>query len=460
MNTILKLWCCVVVTAQLFCFSCGTSGKKYLNAAEEASAWISSTGVIQNDRVFFPSQPDTMKRGEISLYYGVPGPVLFYLELYKATGKEQYKRQALSAANWLIEQAHSDSAGYYWTDVTIRGTPYPDPGLYTGTAGVGTAFLELGKMFNDSLHWKYARGAADWLTAHKIKEKQGADWNGSNDIISGAAGTGLFLIRASKILGNPAYLETAKDAGDFLISRSISDPPGVKWGASADTSRLYPNFSHGTSGIAYFLAVLYQATHEERYLKAAVEGANWLIAHKEVSAGEGDAWYHHEPDGKNLYYVGWCHGPAGTGRLFYQLFLVTGDSTYFSILKETARWLITCGIPDKLLPGFWNVSVCCGNAGIADFFADMYRLTGNKLYRDWAVKIADDLLNKASPSKPGLKWIQAENRTRPNEVYAQTGYSQGAAGIGILLLKMYAYSYDIPPFIPLTLPDSPFFIEK
>lgn len=429
----------------------------YLQTAEDAGQWISSTALKEGDLLFWPSQPDTMQRGEISFYHGVPGPILFFLELYKATKNEEYRNNTEKGAGWLISKAIKENGGFYWSDYSRNGKPVPDAGLYTGTAGVGTVFLELYQHLDDDTYKKYAKGAADWLAANAREMKKGGiSWNGVTDIISGTAGTGFFLINAAEKLNNRGYLETAEKAGDFLIGEAVDDPPGKKWKAFPNYTRIYPNFSHGTSGISYYLALLYEKTRDEKYLNVALEGAKWLEAHETEHSGEGHAWYHHEPDGKDLYYVGWCHGPAGTARLFYQLYKVTGEEKWMQWVKGCADWLLTCGLLEKTLDGFWNVSVCCGHAGIIDFFADLYKLTGEKQYWEFAVKLAEDLLDKAAEGSPGFKWIQAENRTRPNEVYAQTGYSQGASGIGLTLLKLFAFSKEKIPFSVFVMPDNSF----
>jgi hypothetical protein len=51
-------------------------------------------------------------------------------------------------------------------------------------------------------------------------------------------------------------------------------------------------------------------------------------------------------------------------------------------------------------------------------------------------------------------WIQAEHRVRPDLLVAQTGYMQGAAGIGMLLLHLEAFEKGRGAEI--ILPDSPF----
>ena len=49
--------------------------------------------------------------------------------------------------------------------------------------------------------------------------------------------------------------------------------------------RRMPNFSHGTAGIAYFLARVHEETNERKYLDAAIAGAKYLQA---IAKTEGD----------------------------------------------------------------------------------------------------------------------------------------------------------------------------
>jgi hypothetical protein len=52
--------------------------------------------------------------------------------------------------------------------------------------------------------------------------------------------------------------------------------------------------------------------------------------------------------------------------------------------------------------------------------------------------MADDLLARATEEHGGLSWVQAENRVQPDNLEAQVGYMQGAAGVGIALLHLDA----------------------
>ena len=85
---------------------------------------------------------------------------------------------------------------------------------------------------------------------------------------------------------------------------------------------------------------------------------------------------------------------------------------------------------------------CCGTAGAAEHFLTLYRTTGNAEYKAFADRLNDDLVRRASsvdtPGGDGRKWIQAEHRVQPEFLVAQTGFMQGAAGVGKYFLHMDA----------------------
>ncbi|MBM3792243.1 MAG: hypothetical protein FJW35_18095, partial [Acidobacteria bacterium] len=174
-----------------------------------------------------------------------------------------------------------------------------------------------------------------------------------------------------------------------------------------------------------------------------------------VTQGDTCLIFHNEPDGRDLHYLGWCHGPVGTARLWYRLFRVTCDCAWMEWAGRSARAVLQSGIPQRQTPGFWNnAGQCCGSAGVAEFMLDLHRVTGNGIFLDFARKVTGHLLGAATAEGGGLKWIQAEHRTRPEFLVAQTGYMQGAAGIGMWLLHLDAFERGVPGRI--VLPDSLF----
>ena len=202
-----------------------------------------------------------------------------------------------------------------------------------------------------------------------------------------------------------------------------------------------PNFTHGTAGVAYFLAALYEATGSARFLEAAMAGADQLKAIAETHSGDCCLIFHHEDvgslKGTHRHYLGFCQGPPGTSRLFERLFMVTGDMEWRRWVERCSEAVLRSGIPEVRTEGFWNnVGQCCGSAGIIDHFVDQYRLFGDHRFLEFAQRLADNLLQRALQSDDGLKWIQAEHRTQPKLLEAQTGYMQGAAGIACSLLNL------------------------
>ncbi|HYK91702.1 MAG TPA: lanthionine synthetase LanC family protein, partial [Acidobacteriota bacterium] len=407
--------------------------------ARGAGQWILSVAKDRDGALTWPVNDTDRKQPAFDLYSGMPGGILLLAELGKEDPAGPF-RQAVPAAVAGLESLRIADA---WA--IRKGNQIQVPsGLYTGIAGIGWLYLELFRVTGEPLYRDKAQLIASQLVARQTLLEGSSLWDDSNDIISGAAGTGLFLIRASEELKEPRYLALATRAGSFLVSQAISTPTGQKWKVSESDPKSYPNFAHGTAGVAYFLLRLYEATKDQAFTNqgffyAALGGIQELETIAEVEQKKNTcAWYHHEGDGENLWYAGWCHGPAGTARVFCEVYKVNKLSRWTKWIDCSANWLIASGIPDppKQVDGYWNEGICCGSAGIGDFYLDLYRSTRKKEYLQAAEKMAAHLAKAATPSEKGYRWIQAENRTMPDRKDAQTGYAQGAAGIGLFFLKL------------------------
>jgi len=164
--------------------------------------------------------------------------------------------------------------------------------------------------------------------------------------------------------------------------------------------------------------------------------------------------FHHEPDGKDLFYFSWCHGPAGTAALFHRLGQVTGEARWAPWVERGAHSVLHSGVPEQRKPGFWNnLSQCCGDAGVAEWFLDLHRLTGRPEYLAFAQRATAYLLTRATRTEAGLCWIHAERRVAPEKEEAFVGYMLGAAGFGLLFVHHYEQERGIERAVRL--PDSP-----
>ena len=406
--------------------------------AEDAARWIQHGARRLEGRTRWPLDPEQPGTVEANLYAGGPGVVLFLLALHEATGKELYLDSARSGADALALDLDS----------------VEDPGLYTGLAGVGFAILEARRATGEPHYRSAAEACVRRLCSSTHEVGSGLEWNATTDVIAGSAGIGLFLLHAARDLGEPRALEVARRAGERLIELARAEPRGLSWAMDPTFPRRMPNFSHGTAGVAYFLARLYEETGEARFLDAARAGAEYLL---DVADTQDDACriFHDEPDGKDLYYLGWCHGPVGTARLFYVLHRITSDDSWWTWVRRCANAIEQSGIPEAATPGFWNnAGPCCGLAGVAEFFLDLHQARGERSDLEFSRRLTRVLVERGTRGETGTRWIQAEHRVKPEELAAQTGWMQGAAGIGAWLVRLA--SFERGDEVRIRLPDSPF----
>ena len=423
-----------------------------LDLALRAERWIRTSRQATPEGVRWPADPLKPAAVSTDLYNGMAGVVVFYLELFAASGDRAHLREAMAGADYLI--ARLPGASIEPADSAGRRVPPPAAGLYTGLAGTAFVLERTAALGGEA---KYREGMLRCLElVQRLAHPAGAgvEWNTSTDIVSGSAGIGLGLLHAYQVTGDAGLLATAQRAGMRLIELGAPAEGGRMWLVSPGYPRNMPNFSHGTAGVAYFLARLHEETGDPVFLEASIAGARYLQAIA-TKTGEGALVHHHDPDGKDLFYLSWCHGPAGTARLFHQLERTTKDGSWTEWVHRLARGVTETPVPEQRTAGFWNnISQCCGNVGVAQFFLDLHRAYGDEKALAFARRNLADTLRKATEVDGGLKWIQAENRTQPDNLVAQTGFMQGAAGVGTFLLHLDALEQKRAPAI--VFPDSPF----
>jgi lantibiotic modifying enzyme len=414
----------------------------YLDSALRAERWIRSTRVPTEHGVVWPADPQEPGSVQRGLYNGFPGVLVFLLEAFHATGDRKHLEEAVAGAR--------DLAANLPTSPDATG----DAGLYTGLAGIAFVLEETHRASNDARIGAAARRAFELVKQSARPAGAGIEWSESSDIISGGAGIGLYLLRAARVHDDRAAVQLAAQAGHRLIQLGVPEHGGLKWAISGRVTNRYPNFSHGAAGVGYFLAALYEVTRERAFLDGALAAARYLDG---AARKDGDGWlvFHHEPGGTDLFYLSWCHGPPGSARLFYRLHQATRESRWMELVHRCARATSATGIPEQRTPGFWNnISQCCGNCGVGEFFLALHRLAPRAEYLGMAERCAADTLQRAASDAGGLKWIQAEHRVRPELLVAQTGFMQGAAGVGTFFLHLDGMRKGRKPGI--VFPDNPF----
>ncbi len=382
------------------------------------------------------------------LYVGAAGIGQCFVELAHASWTNGSLNIVTGAADWLISYAYKNPVfgGYQWWEygLPVAGMNYT--GKYTGAAGIGEFFLDAFERTGNSTYLDYAVGAADWLLykayprgggfAWPKSDSTGTFWTGQD---YGAAGIGQFFIKLFQTTGNLTYLETVKNASQWLISNATARDGGYFWRVSSGGGNNYTGYREGAAGIGSFFLDAFSVTENQTYLNYARGAAQWLVSNATASKG---GWCWRQYIGSNVNYTGYEYGAAGIGDFLYKAFHATGNVTYRNYANGAARWLINMANPDAIglrWPENDNISpnnytnYASGAAGIGAFFLNAFAATGNVTYLNIA-EAAAQWLQYSSKVKPmGLTWPQVESGSP--EYW--TGLWSGVAGIGLFFHQAF-----------------------
>lgn len=316
----------------------------------------------------------------------------------------------------------------------------PDDGLFGGWAGVAVALRAWSRVAADAA----AAAAAGQVTA-RIAERivaapAGRPW--CTDVISGDAGILLALLADD----SGAAVRAAHVLASRLAEAGEPDPAGLHWRMAADWEYLMPGFSHGTAGVAYALAAAGRTLNRIDLVDVATRGADALLAAGHHPGG----WavphaIPARPGGPAVSY-GWCHGAAGTVRLFVLLNEIDPQPRWQHAIGACLQALRDSRLPLRLFPGYWdNLARCCGTAGVGQLLLDRYQATGDTALLDWAGTLAADVLARSAATPHGLTWSNTEYTRVPPELPPEPGFMQGAAGIAGWLARLHALTSGNPP---------------
>jgi lantibiotic modifying enzyme len=434
----------------------------FLRAAGGAAQWVQSAQREDERGIYWLPEPDHPEKlitisAPNTIYSGSAGIVLFLIQLARATGDSHYLDTAARGADYLLAT---------WRDLVDKpqdgslSGPGLNLSLYGGLSGLAFVLNETGKETGNGKYREAARAATDSIVQAAKPAGAGVAWSGASGM-AGDGGVILYLLYAAQEFQDDKYRDTAARAGDHILEAAVRESRGgLSWrgfpafpGLPKDA--YFPNFEGGTAGVTYVFTRLYRATNNAKYLDAAKQGALHL---QSIATVHGNAALipYRFPDLTDVYYLGFCHGPAGTARTFYELYEVTREPDYLRWTDRLAQGVVQSGIPEDQTAGYWNVVCqCCGSAAVTDLFVSLWASTGRKDYLAFAQRVARQLVSRGSNlDGKGLRWYQAWTRVKPWEVNAETGYSIGAAGVGAALLHVHLAEQG--KYNAILLPDNPF----
>lgn len=395
---------------------------------------------------------------DTDLYSGVPGICLFFSKAYDLSGNETYLDYAVGGIDWIISKAVEEN-GYKWP--ATEDASYYLTGLYSGAAGIGSSFVDYYIILKNESYLEYAKGVSQWLVSiaeleHDPDVGITCKWpyaqgtiDYSFDIIGGAAGIGLFMLKIYNLTNNETYIRYAEYAGNWLIKEAKKIGNCYTWNSKPLNLKFFitPGFAHGTSSIGYFLAELYKYSKDNKYLDYAEGAGRWTIRQSVFDLSSRGLKWRMVLRSDNipsvfLFDTGWCYGPPGVCEFLIDLYEITKDAKYLRCSELSANWLINLAMSEGdgyKWPRFlhrWgkgsgdsaDTTICHGAAGIGEFFLKMYNITEKSIYREYAIGAADWLKYAAvKDDNEGYKW----------ETYGEyhTGHHTGASGIALFLIK-------------------------
>jgi lantibiotic modifying enzyme len=439
-----------------------TGTQTYMDHVVEIASFLIANATMSNGGMTWEDSTGN-DRIATAIGHGLAGTGMFFVEAFQATGSLEYSAVIQSITQALGDMAVDTVDGFAWTQSDVSSDVHF--GLYYGVAGVG-------KFLNLAAHsgLPEAHGideALDYLESTAVADSGGLKWaefNGTaakykTNYLKGAAGIGTFFLSAYKMrYGNPffegifptatSHLDVAKGAATWLQARAIAENDGYKWprnleadnsfaGSSTNQTSMYA----GAAGIGTYFLEMFRATGDPTYLSYAEGAANWLesVANKTY----GFAFTEHDSqDQTTELSTRWTFGSPGIGGFFINMYLATDNSTYFSWANETVEGLIHYALTDeggyswtqlsgntKRFVGRWH-----GAAGIGLFFAEMYDLTGNTTFLDYAEGTADWIYGTHEENQGDF--YPDDNATATKD-YKLGGWSRSPAGIGSFFGRMY-----------------------
>lgn len=440
----------------------------YLAAAKGVAKHLRQRAIKTDKGIYWQKT----EQGEpiIDFYVGSAGITLFFIQLAAITGEASDLQDAIAAGDFLVARLES---GNYSEHLTL-GWAFSDVQAESrfafhgnGYAGIAFSLIELAKATGDTRYRDAAHKIIDEIVINAKEVATGIIWSGYSGIQQDF-GTALFLLYAADYFKEDKLKSLAIKAGLAILSTEIPTPEGgARYAGFKNVLEVYhqgnpdnlhfPNYAYGTSGIAHGFATLYKATGDERFLEGAKKAANYLIAISEPF-GTGQLIPYLQPKNpENIFYLGFCHGPAGSARLFYDLYEVTAEHQYLEFFDALIEGIIATGAPEKHSSGYWQVHCqCCGSAGLLQFLIGAYIGTKNEKYLGYALRTAEAILGEANVDETQTtKWYQAWTRTNPADVQNHLGYLIGDAGLGGAYAELYGFLND-PDYTAIRLPDDPF----
>lgn len=349
------------------------------------------------------------------LYTGTAGIALFFAAAARVLGGSEHRQRSLHIImplRRLLSRLAAEPERAMRNRMGVGGM--------TGLGSYVYSLLRIGTLLEEPSLVEEARA----LTALFTPDRIAAD--NDFDVSNGSAGAILALLALEGAVGEgvtgPA-LRAASLCARHLLDRRTSyhgHPRAWPWPGAHEGAPL-TGFSHGASGIACALLLLYGRTGEPELREAAYEGFEF---ERSFYSPERRNWRDLRSPVPQ-FMCSWCHGAPGValGRI------ATLDLADDREIREEIQNALDTTMD---LEATWLDSLCCGSFGRAEILLHASRKLGEQHLLEEALRIVS-LALRHPEEKGDFGWLPIgwENLYDPSLL-------RGAAGVGYALLQLAA----------------------
>lgn len=368
-----------------------------------------------------------------NLYVGGAGILHMYVQLDQVFHKEEYKKIIFGMTKY-ISLHPLDGVKLAKRDGEF--VPGMAEAFYSGIGGIGLILNEVYHLYQDENAKSGAMKILDYYLDTYTEENSEIYWTDNSPIFFDG-GNILYLLDCCK-----TYKELSTKLNDIIVKATdhILNHAIKHENGGLEIDHLHVDFKHkeqnfefGTAGAGYLFTKVYEYTKDSKYLNAAKQTIIYL---KSIAVKQKEGYLIPYKLGvyDDLFYLGNCHGPVGTAKLFYELYQVTKNKSYLEEIYQLIDGAKSLGAPFIQSEGFWNTTcICCGPAGYMPMFVGLYQLTKDLKWKN----LAHDVGEVLAGTKVKNHWEIAFDRTKPKVITSPAGYFTGAAGMVVALLQIY-----------------------